>query len=147
MLMRSRRALGIRAACQRDLKLKLIMLLSSVLCWSDIVVAQSSVVCFAQPAEQDNDDSDGGVKLIARKAKTYVGLDIVYIDGKMAEDVCEAIQIIVPRLMGAMSCRMKESERCRRRKEFAVTKKSLGGFDGWRMEGLASPAQARPTSE
>lgn len=82
MLMRSRRALRRRAACQRDLKLKLIMLLSIALCWSDIVVAQSSVVCFAQPAEQGNDDSDGGVKLIARKAKTHVGPDIVYIDGK-----------------------------------------------------------------
>jgi hypothetical protein len=62
--------------------LKLELLLSIVLCWSDIFVVQSSVVCIAQPAGQDNDDSDGGVKLIARKAKTYVGPDIVYIDGK-----------------------------------------------------------------
>jgi hypothetical protein len=72
MLMRSRRALRRRAACQRDLKLKLIMLLSIALCWSNIVFGP----------KQDNDDSDGGVKLIARKAKTYVGPDIVNIDGK-----------------------------------------------------------------
>ena len=126
MLMRSRRALRMRAACQRDLKLKLILLLSIVLCWSDIVVAQSSVVCFAQPAEQDNDDSDGGVKLIARKAKTYVGLDIVYIDGKIAEDVWEAIQIIVPRLMRAMSCRIEAERKMSQEKRIRSDQEVVG---------------------
>ena len=126
MLMRSRRALRMRAACQRDLKLKLIMLLSIALCWSDIVVAQSSVVCFAQPAEQGNDDSDGGVKLIARKAKTYVGLDIVYIDGKTAEGVCEAIQIIVPRLMGAMSCRIEAERKMSQEKRIRSDQEVVG---------------------
>jgi hypothetical protein len=108
--------------------LKLIMLLSIVLCWSDIVVAQSSVVCSAQPAGQDNDDSDsdGGVKLIARKAKTYVGLDIVYIDGKTAESVCEAIQIIVPRLMGAMSCRIEAERKMSQEKRIRSDQEVVG---------------------
>ncbi len=62
--------------------MKLMMLLSIALCWLGIIFARSSVVCFAQPAEQGNDDSGGGVKLNAGKAKTYVGPDIVYSDGK-----------------------------------------------------------------
>jgi hypothetical protein len=36
--------------------------------------------------------------------------------------------------MGAMGDAMQQNEECCKRKEF---KKSLGGFDGWRMEGLA----------
>jgi hypothetical protein len=111
MLMRSRRALRRRAACQRELKLKLIMLLSIVLCWSDTVVAQSSVVCFAQRAEQDNDDSDGGVKLIARKAKTYVGLDIVNIDGKKGRGSVRRYSDYCPSIDGSNEFGRIEAER------------------------------------
>jgi hypothetical protein len=51
---------------------------------------------------------------------------------RRAEDVCEAIQKIVPRLMGAMDAAMKQCDGCCRSKEFGVMKKSLGGVDGWR---------------
>ena len=91
-------------------------------------------------SQQDNDDSDGGVMLIAKKSKTYVGPDIVKIDGKYGRECvrsysedCSAVEI------GTMGTVMRQSDDCCRRKEFAVTK-SLGGFDG--MEGLAR--QARP---
>jgi len=52
----------------------------------------------------------------------------------MAERRCEAIQVDCPVGDGNnRDCDATEREGvCCRRKEFAVTKKSLGGFGGWR---------------
>lgn len=46
--------------------------------------------------------------------------------------MCEAIQKIVPWWIGTMGLRFSRAKDVAEGKEFAVTKKSLGGFDGWR---------------
>jgi hypothetical protein len=58
--------------------------------------------------------------------------------GVKEENAREAIQKIVPWWIGTMGnggLRLSRAKGVGRRKEFGMTKKSLGGFDGWR--GLA----------
>lgn len=132
MLMRSRRALRRRAVCQRDLKLKLIMLLSIALCWSDIVVARSRIVRSAQPAEQGNDDSDGGVKLIARKAKTYVGPDMVNIDGKDGRGCVRRYSDNCPSIDGSNELQNEAERKMSQEKRIRSDQEVVGRI--WRME-------------
>lgn len=60
---------------------------------------------------------------------------------RRTERACEAIQVNCPVGDGNNGDAMQQGEELLQKKRFAVTKKSLGGFDGWRgWLGEARPA-------